>query len=141
MIWVGSPSVPAPRYGSGVPHWPLRPRLVVVALLALCDYLLWNWSLSANHDILALVSGMTLIPLLLALAWLLVLAVARLLAGVAQRSRARHAGLDSRAAAGAQVGATAGATGSVRASGEGGRGSKAGAGEAPTASPSSKLAA
>ncbi len=75
-----------------MPHWPLRPRLVIVALLALCDYLLWNWSLSANHDLLALVSGMTLIPLLLALVWLLVLAGGHLLAGVAQRSRARHAG-------------------------------------------------
>jgi hypothetical protein len=120
-----------------VPHWPLRPRLVIVALLTLGDYLLWNWSLSANHDILALVSGMTLIPLLLALAWLIVLAVARLLAGVAQRSRAPHAGLGRHVAASARAGATGGAA----TSGEGGRGSKAGAGEAPTASPSSKLAA
>jgi hypothetical protein len=124
-----------------VPHWPLRPRLVIVALLALGDYLLWNWSLSANHDILALVSGMTLIPLLLALAWLIVLAVARLLAGVAQRSRAPHAGLGRHVAAGARAGTTGGATASAATSGEGGRGSKAGAGEAPTASPSSKLAA
>ncbi len=120
-----------------MPHWPLRPRLVIVALLALCDYLLWNWSLSANHDILALVSGMTLIPLLLALAWLVVLAVARLLASVAQRSRARHAGLGRHVATGTR----ASATGGVTASGEGGRGSKAGLDEAPTASPSSKLAA
>jgi hypothetical protein len=124
-----------------VPHWPLRPRLVIVTLLALCDYLLWNWSLSANHDILALVSGMTLIPLLLALAWLIVLAVGRLLAGVAQRSRARHAGLGRRVAAGARGGATAGATGGASASGEGGRGSRSGVDEAPAASPSSKLAA
>ncbi len=136
----GAPSVPAPRYGSGVPHWPLRPRLVIVALLALCDYLLWNWSLSANHDILALVSGMTLIPLLLALAWLLVLAVGRLLAGVAQRSRAR-AGHGRRGAAGARAGATYGAAGGVAASTEGGRGPGPGAGEASSASPSSKLAA
>ncbi len=126
-----------------MPHWPLRPRLVVVALLALCDYLLWNWSLSADHDILALVSGMTLIPLLLALAWLLVLAVGRLLADVAQRSRSRHASLGRRVAGGAAradttVSATAGSTGDTS---ESRRGSKAGAGEAPTASPSSKLAA
>jgi hypothetical protein len=137
---VGQPSVPAPRYGLDVPHWPLRPRLVIVALLALCDYLLWNWSLSANHDILALVSGMTLIPLLLALAWLIVLAVAHLLAGVAQRSRARHAGLGRHGAAGARAG-TGDATASATTSGEGGRGSRSGVGEAPTASPSSKLAA
>ncbi len=124
-----------------MPHWPLRPRLVIVALLALCDYLLWNWSLSANHDILALVSGMTLIPLLLALAWLLVLAVAHLLAGLAQRSRARHAGPGRRVAAGTRAGATAGSMGGVSASGGSRRGSTASAGEAPTASPSSKLAA
>jgi hypothetical protein len=140
-----SPSVPAPRYGSCVPHWPLRPRLVIVALLALCDYLLWNWSLSANHDILALVSGMTLIPLLLALAWLVVLAVGRLLADVAQRSRTRRVGLGRRVAGsartGAAAGATAGSAGSASATSEGERGSRSGAGEAPTASPSSKLAA
>jgi hypothetical protein len=72
-----------------VPDRPLWPRLVVVVLLALCAYLLWNWSLSANHDTLALVAGVTLIPLLIALAWLFVLAVARLLAHVTHRSRAR----------------------------------------------------
>jgi len=119
--------------------------LVIVVLLALCDYLLWNWSLSANHDVLALVSGMTLIPLLLALAWLVVLAVGRLLASVAQRSRARHAGLARRVAGGARGGARAGTTGGAKggatASGESGRGSSAGADEALTASPSSKLAA
>jgi hypothetical protein len=56
-------------------------------LLALGDYLLWNWSLGANHDILALVSGMTLIPLLIALAWLVFLFVARLIAHTAHRPR------------------------------------------------------
>ncbi len=118
-----SASVPAPRYGLVVPHWPLWPRLATVALLTLCDYLLWNWSLSANHDVLALVSGMTLIPLLIALAWLVALTVARLIARTAQRPRARSS-------AGKRA----------RSSG-GGRGSNSGADEAPTASPTSKLAA
>jgi uncharacterized membrane protein len=72
-----------------VPPWPLRPRLAIVVVLALGDYLLWDWSLSTNHDILALVFGMALIPLLIALAWLLVVALARLIAHTAQRSRAR----------------------------------------------------
>jgi hypothetical protein len=63
--------------------------LVIVVVLALGDYLLWNWSLSANHDVLALVSGMTLVPLLIALAWLLVVALARLIAHTAGRPRAR----------------------------------------------------
>jgi hypothetical protein len=80
----GPPSVPAPRYGLGVPRRPLRP-LVCVLLLALGDYALWNWSLSANHDIVALISGMTLIPLLIASVWLLALTGAHLLARAARR--------------------------------------------------------
>jgi membrane protein implicated in regulation of membrane protease activity len=126
-----------------VPHWPLRPRLVIVTLLALCDYLLWNWSLSANHDVLALVSGMTLIPLILALAWLVVLAVGHLLAVVAQRSRqarARRSGVGHRVSANTQAGATGTAAGAGTPRGSR-RSSKSGADEAPTASPSSKLAA
>jgi hypothetical protein len=112
-----------------VPHWPLRPRLVIVVLLALCDYLLWNWSLSTNHDILALVSGMTLIPLLIALAWLLVIAVARLIALAAQRPRARSG------APGGIVRSRPPAGGLDR------REEAASAGGAPAASPPSKLAA
>ncbi len=54
-------------------------------MLALGDYALWNWSLSANHDIIALVSGMTLIPLLIASVWLLALTGAHLLARAARR--------------------------------------------------------
>ena len=144
-----------------MPHRPLRPRLVLVALLALCDYLLWNWSLSANHDILALVSGMTLIPLLIALAWLLVLAATRLLSRLAQRSGALSAagspvGSRTRAgdAAGSRTGA-GGAGGLDRGDGSGALGGPAGsaagagggpgagavAGEARTAASSSKLAA
>ena len=61
--------------------------LVLVAGLTLGDYLLWNWSLSANHDVLALVSGLTLPPLALACMWLLALSVARLLARSTRRAR------------------------------------------------------
>ena len=71
--------------------------MVVVSLLALGAYLLWNWALSADHDVVALVCGMALIPLLLALAWLLVLGAVRLLTGLARRPRATVA------AGGAQV--------------------------------------
>ncbi len=67
-----------------MPRRPLRP-LACVLLLALGDYALWNWSLSANHDIVALVSGMTLIPLLIASVWLLALTGAHLLARAARR--------------------------------------------------------
>jgi hypothetical protein len=65
---------------------PLRP-LAIVVLLAFGDYLLWNWSLSGSHDVLALVAGLTLTPLLIALAWLVVVSVARICRSVARYSR------------------------------------------------------
>ncbi len=52
------------------------------------DYLLWNWSLSGNHDVLALVAGLSLLPLALACLWLLTVTVARLLARSTRRARA-----------------------------------------------------
>jgi hypothetical protein len=61
---------------------PFRP-LVFLSGLTAGDYLLWNWSLNANHDVLALVSGLTLPPLALAVLWLLAVAVARVIAGTA----------------------------------------------------------
>ncbi len=62
---------------------PYRP-LVFLSGLTAGDYLLWNWSLNANHDVLALVSGLTLPPLALAALWLLALTVARLIASTAR---------------------------------------------------------
>jgi hypothetical protein len=108
--------------------------LVIVVVLALCDYLLWNWSLSANHDILALVSGMALIPLLIALAWLLVIALARLIAHAAQRPRARSGARE-------RVRLRPTASGLARREEAAALGEAASAGGAPAASPSSKLAA
>jgi hypothetical protein len=64
----------------------LRP-LAIVSVLAGGDYLLWNWSLQGNHDVLALVAGLTLPPLALALIWLLALNGARLLARAARSSQ------------------------------------------------------
>ena len=66
---------------------PPRP-LVFVSGLTFGDYLLWNWSLNSNHDVLALISGLTLPPLAVACIWLFALTIARLLA----RS-ARHPGV------------------------------------------------
>ncbi len=66
--------------------------LVLVSGLTLGDYLLWNWSLSANHDILALVSGLTLPALSVAFIWLLALNLARLLARSGRRPRATARG-------------------------------------------------
>ncbi len=68
---------------------PYRP-LIVVFGLTLGDYALWNWSLNGNHDVLSLVSGLTLPPLAAALLWLLALGVARVaLARSGRRSAAR----------------------------------------------------
>lgn len=64
--------------------------LVFVSGLTVGDYLLWNWSLNSNHDVIALASGLTLPPLALAALWLLALSVARLVAGIARRPVARH---------------------------------------------------
>jgi hypothetical protein len=63
-----------------VSHRPL----VFVSGLTCGDYLLWSWSLGGNHDVLALVSGLTLPPLAVACVWLLALSVARLIARTAR---------------------------------------------------------
>ena len=49
-----------------------RRPLVFVLVLTVGDYLVWNWSLNGNHDVLALASGLTLPPLALASLWMLV---------------------------------------------------------------------
>ncbi len=107
-----------------MPHRPLRPRLVVVSLLALGAYLLWNWALSANHDVVALVCGMALIPLLIALAWLLVLGALRLLTGLARRPPATVAASRARVAVAEPSGVAAGAGGQVRKAGRRSQSSK-----------------
>jgi hypothetical protein len=66
----------------------LRP-LALCSGLTLGDYLLWNWSLNSNHDVLALVSGLSLPPLAVACVWLTALSVARLLARSTWRNAAR----------------------------------------------------
>jgi hypothetical protein len=60
--------------------------LAFVSGLTLGDYLLWNWSLNANHDVLALVSGLTLLLLALACTWMLAVTLMRLLGSSARRS-------------------------------------------------------
>jgi hypothetical protein len=74
--------------------------LALVSGLTLGDYFLWNWSLTNNRDVPALVSGLTLPPLILACAWLLALALARVLARSSRRSSIKtvrwRAGVDPR---------------------------------------------
>jgi hypothetical protein len=128
-------------------HRPLRRPLAVVSLLALADYLLWNWSLGRNHDILALVAGLTLVPLLIAFAWLLVKGTTGLIADAARRSRTRLATrtATARARAGAESSGPAGplrSTVAARSTHAHHAATGTSAGEASTeASPSSKLAA
>jgi hypothetical protein len=64
-----------------VPHRPLA----FVSALTVSDYLLWNWSLTNGHDVLALIAGLTLLPLGTVWVWLITLTLARLLAHSARR--------------------------------------------------------
>lgn len=81
---------------------PFRP-LAIVSGLTIGDYLLWNWSLNGNHDVLALVSGLTLPPLAIVLLWLLALTVARLLAYTTRRDRNARARRTTASHAGSQT--------------------------------------
>ncbi len=62
--------------------------VALVSVLALGDYLLWDWSLQGNHDVLALISGLTLVLLAIALIWLVALNAGRLLARLVHRPAA-----------------------------------------------------
>ncbi|HSZ68781.1 MAG TPA: hypothetical protein VK756_00315 [Solirubrobacteraceae bacterium] len=132
-------------------HRPLRRPLAVVALLSIADYALWNWSLGGNHDVLALVAGLTLVPLLIALAWLLFVGTTRAVAEATRRTRSislasRRRNAPARRATAARRRGTKRATTPSRAAAES-RAARpraaahADAGEASPASPSSKLAA
>jgi hypothetical protein len=59
---------------------------VLLSGLTLGDYLLWNWSLNANHDVLALIAGLSLPALALASVWLLALGLLRLIGSSTRRS-------------------------------------------------------
>jgi hypothetical protein len=84
--------------------------LAIVSGLTIGDYLLWNWSLNGSHDVLALVSGLTLPPLTAAFVWLIALAGARVLARTTRRPGGRKATRPARTAR-----STAGAAKSRRA--------------------------
>ncbi len=61
--------------------------LGVMLLLAGGDYELWSWSLASDHDVLALVCGLTLAPLSITLLWLALLCAARVLKRAAAEPR------------------------------------------------------
>ncbi|MGN6372100.1 MAG: hypothetical protein ACTHM1_03790 [Solirubrobacteraceae bacterium] len=54
--------------------------------LTAVDYLLWDWSVAGSHDVLALVVGMTLLPLAVLSFWLIGVGALRLLAHTLRRS-------------------------------------------------------
>ena len=85
-----------------------RPLVFVIGL-TVGDYLLWNWSLNGNHDVLALVAGLTLPPLAVACVWLAAVNAARLLTSRAVRTgaRRRDAAQERPAAAAGDAGAEA----------------------------------
>ena len=65
----------------------MRPRALVLLLpLTAIDYLLWDWSVAGSHDVLALISGMTLLPLAVLSLCLTVIGVLRLLGRSLRRS-------------------------------------------------------
>ena len=113
--------------------------LAFVSGLTLGDYLLWNWSLNANHDVLALVSGLSLPPLVLAWAWLLAVSLIRLL-GASGRRSGRAIVLARRDAGEGRHGSAAEEKARTTTAGDAGRD---GSSESPGSSPSSsgKLAA
>jgi hypothetical protein len=69
--------------------------LALVLGLTAGDYLLWNWSLSGSHDVLALVSGLTLPPLAAASMLMTATTVLRLLARSTRRLGAAQTSLDA----------------------------------------------
>ena len=87
-----------------------RRPLVFVLGLTVGDYFLWNWSLNSNHDVLALISGLTFPPLALMLLWLLAMAAARLLARTARRPADRRRNATARTARSAGARARASGT-------------------------------
>ena len=58
----------------------LRRPLPVFVGLTIVDYLAWTWSVAHGPQVLALICGLALTPLLLATAWMVVVAVTRFLA-------------------------------------------------------------
>jgi hypothetical protein len=80
-------SVPWRVYGLCVS----RRRPVFVLGLTVGDYLLWNWSLNGNHDVVALISGLSLPPLALVSFWLLAVASAELAGMLTRRRRTARA--------------------------------------------------
>jgi hypothetical protein len=74
--------------------WAVRLRALPLLLaLTAADYALWDWSIASGHDIVSLVSGLTLLPMAAITLGMLAVGGARLLrfvlGGTARRPTAR----------------------------------------------------
>jgi hypothetical protein len=76
----------------------LRALPLLLALTA-ADYALWHWSIAGGHDILSLISGLTLLPLAAATLALLALGAARLCGVLLEAAREWRAPATSRTTA------------------------------------------
>ncbi len=68
----------------------LRPLAIVLALVVV-DYALWDWSLAGSRAVTAVISGLTLPPLLAALVWLVALNLLRAVGRATRRNPATPA--------------------------------------------------
>src|SRR5260370_30088952 len=62
----------------------LAPLVVVFALVAI-DYGVWTWAIAGNHEVVALVAGLAMAPLVITLAWLAAVALGSGAIAVARR--------------------------------------------------------
>ena len=108
--------------------------LALVSGLTLGDYILWNWSLNANHDVLALVSGLTLPPLALACLAMLVLSLLRVIGSSTRRPGRGTAAAVSRVAADGDASERNTDARAATAAGGGREGSPAPTGSSPSSS-------
>jgi hypothetical protein len=94
-----------------------RPSVFVLAL-TVGDYLLWNWSLNANHDVIALIAGLTLPPLALISFWVLALGAMRVLATIVRRPPSTSAQTHVRSAGARRISESAAARAAAVPAGE-----------------------
>ena len=65
---------------------------VLLIGLTVGDYLLWNWSLNGSHDVIALIAGLTLPPLVLVSLWVLAFAAMQVIAATTRLAHGRRGG-------------------------------------------------
>ncbi len=64
--------------------------LPLLLVLTACDYVLWDWSIAGGHDVLSLISGLTLLPLAAVTLSLVALGAARVCGAILEAARDRR---------------------------------------------------